>query len=383
MSQSDIMIVDDNPANLKLLEDMLLGRGHDVRSFPLGRLAIASAMKQPPDLILLDINMPEMNGYEVCQRLKASTLLTEIPVIFLSALSETHDKVKAFRCGAVDYISKPFQFDEVQARVETHLELYNLQRALHLQNEHLEEAVAERTSELSAANQRLSILDRSKNDFLNLISHEFRTPLNGILGVAEVILEGMSSTEENQTLKGVFDGSRTRLLSLLDDALLLTHIDVNGGQFKCGPISLRAALECAIELASPFAESRNVTFNSPSASLDRDLVLGVEDLLVSALRALLETAVKFSDSGGAVQTATDLAPESRKIFIESDGRAIPDHVLPKFFDLYAIAEAITPGGDLGLGPPLAHRILSLFGGSVSVENRDPLGIRLTVSVKGS
>src|SRR5579863_3250942 len=143
------MIVDDNPANLKLLEDMLLGRGHDVRSFPLGRLAIASAMKQPPDLILLDINMPEMNGYEVCQRLKASTLLTEIPVIFLSALSETHDKVKAFRCGAVDYISKPFQFDEVQARVETHLELYNLQRALHLQNEHLEGAVAARTSELS------------------------------------------------------------------------------------------------------------------------------------------------------------------------------------------------------------------------------------------
>src|SRR3954469_193638 len=103
--------------------------------------------------------MPEMNGYEVCRRLKSTKALLEIPVIFLSALNETHDKVKAFKCGAVDYISKPFQFDEVHARVQTHLELHNLQRALRIQNEHLEEAVAARTSDLSSANERLSTLD--------------------------------------------------------------------------------------------------------------------------------------------------------------------------------------------------------------------------------
>ena len=124
MDQSDIMIVDDNPANLKLLEDMLLQQGHEVRSFPLGRLALAAAVKNPPDLILLDINMPEMNGYEVCERLKSNAELSDIPVIFLSALNETQDKVKAFRSGAVDYISKPFQFEEVHARVETHLKLH-------------------------------------------------------------------------------------------------------------------------------------------------------------------------------------------------------------------------------------------------------------------
>src|SRR5579863_5975394 len=107
------MIVDDNPANLKLLEDMLLGQGHEVRSFPLGRLALAAAMKSPPDLILLDINMPEMNGYEVCERLKSDARVSDIPVIFLSALNETPDKVKAFQAGAVDYVSKPFQFEEV------------------------------------------------------------------------------------------------------------------------------------------------------------------------------------------------------------------------------------------------------------------------------
>src|SRR5580658_2389704 len=194
------MIVDDNPANLKLLEDMLLRQGHEVRSFPLGRLALAAATKNPPDLILLDINMPEMNGYEVCERLRRSEELSDIPVIFLSALNETQDKVKAFQSGAVDYISKPFQFEEVHARVETHLKLHHLQRELKFHNERLEGAVAARTRELAEANVRLTILDRSKNQFLKLISHELRTPLNGLLGVGDLILEEMPSTEESDDL---------------------------------------------------------------------------------------------------------------------------------------------------------------------------------------
>src|ERR1700730_1292209 len=118
--RNQIMAVDDQPENLRLLEDMLRHRGYMVRSFPRGRLALAAARQNPPDLILLDINMPEMNGYEVCERLKNDAQLAGIPVIFLSALSETDDKVKAFRSGGVDYIAKPFQVDEVQARVDTH-----------------------------------------------------------------------------------------------------------------------------------------------------------------------------------------------------------------------------------------------------------------------
>src|SRR5208283_3004799 len=136
--------------------------GCEVRSFPLGRLALAAAMKSPPDLILLDINMPEMNGYEVCKQLKSAPELSKIPVIFLSALDGTEDKVKAFESGAVDYISKPFQFEEVHARVETHLKLHELQQEVKLQNEQLERTVASRTRELADAIQRLTILDTSK-----------------------------------------------------------------------------------------------------------------------------------------------------------------------------------------------------------------------------
>jgi two-component system NtrC family sensor kinase len=148
LAQSNIMVVDDNPDDLKVLEDMLRQEGYEVRSFPRGRLALTAAMRNPPDLILLDINMPEMNGYEVCEHLKSTEEVSGIPVIFLSALDETEDKVKAFRTGAVDYISKPFQCEEIQARVETHLKVHALQLALKQQNEHLEETVAARTREL-------------------------------------------------------------------------------------------------------------------------------------------------------------------------------------------------------------------------------------------
>jgi putative nucleotidyltransferase with HDIG domain len=147
----DIMVVDDSPDNLKLLEEMLRPHGYEVRSFPRGRMALAAAERQPPDLILLDISMPEMDGYQVCQRLKASDGLASIPVIFLSALSETEDKVRAFECGGVDYIAKPFRFEEVRARVATHLTLHTLQRALLRQNEQLEEMVNQRTQQLRVA----------------------------------------------------------------------------------------------------------------------------------------------------------------------------------------------------------------------------------------
>ncbi len=377
--QGNIMIVDDNPANLKLLEDMLRQQGYEVQSFPRGRLALSAAREEPPDLILLDINMPEMSGYEVCERLKTAEELSNVPVIFLSALQETSDKMKAFRSGGVDYISKPFQFEEVHARVETHIKLHELQRTLKRHNDRLEEAVKLRTCELAEANQRLTILDRSKSDFLNLISHEFRTPLNGILGVSELILGAMPPTADNNGFREVFEQSRRRILSILDDALLLTQIDVSGGCFRSDSISLNKALAMAIESAAEFAESRHVII-SP-VSVDLGFVMAQKNLLVRALHALLETAVKFSKGGETIRLSHSLKPDSRQLVVETEGRTIPAPALPKFFDILSIGEAITPGGDLGLGPPLAYRIISLFGGSVSIANREPSGIRLSISLK--
>jgi len=148
---TNIMVVDDVSANLQVLTGMLKERGYKARPVPNGKLALLAARKEPPDLILLDINMPDMNGYEVCQHLKADDLLRGIPVIFISALHENLDKVKAFAIGGVDYITKPFQMEELHARVETHLKLRRLQTELEWTNARLAQANGRMSRDLKAA----------------------------------------------------------------------------------------------------------------------------------------------------------------------------------------------------------------------------------------
>ncbi|WP_026732712.1 ATP-binding response regulator [Fischerella sp. PCC 9605] len=142
-SKGDILIVDDKPDNLRLLSAMLTERSYDVRAVMNGSTALMGAQAQPPDLILLDINMPDMNGYDVCQHLKANPLTQDIPIIFISALNEVLDKVKAFSVGGVDYITKPFQEEEVFARIETQLSLRQMRATLQTQNDRLQQAEAE------------------------------------------------------------------------------------------------------------------------------------------------------------------------------------------------------------------------------------------------
>src|SRR5918997_1775651 len=143
-AKGNILIVDDTPDNLRLLSAMLSDQGYKVRSAINGQMALMGVKASPPDLILLDINMPDMNGYEVCSSLKATEATSQIPVIFISALGEVLDKVKAFRVGGVDYITKPFQLEEVLARIETHLTIRNLQKQLTKQNVCLRQEVSVR-----------------------------------------------------------------------------------------------------------------------------------------------------------------------------------------------------------------------------------------------
>lgn len=146
--QAEILVVEDTPASLELLTDLLSGAGYAIRPAQDGRMALRSALARPPDLILLDIRMPGIDGYEVCRRLKAEPRTRDVPVIFLSALRDTENKVQAFEFGAVDYIAKPYQPDEVLARVRTHVDLHRLQSRL-------EDRVAERTAQFQEADANL------------------------------------------------------------------------------------------------------------------------------------------------------------------------------------------------------------------------------------
>ena len=166
----NILIVDDTPADVLLFERILTASGYQVRPVLSGKLALQAARTEPPDLILLDINMPEMNGYELCAQLKADAALQNIPVMFISALNEPEEKLKAFRLGGVDFVTKPFHLEEVKARVETHLRIRSLQRQLDRKNENLEQLVAEIQGAREFAKNIVEALDGQ----MYICTHDYR-----------------------------------------------------------------------------------------------------------------------------------------------------------------------------------------------------------------
>lgn len=193
IENGNVLAVDDTPASLKLLTDLLKNEGYKVRSSISGEMALAAAAASPPELVLLDINMPGMNGYEVCTRLKAEPVTRDIPVIFVSALSETVEKVKGFELGAVDFVTKPYQREELLARVQTHLELYRLRHTL-------EQTVEERTALLRASERKLrsTLMDTIA---ILAAAAEMRDPYTGghmrrVAQIAAAIASEMNMPEE-------------------------------------------------------------------------------------------------------------------------------------------------------------------------------------------
>ncbi|MEG4987474.1 response regulator [Microcoleus sp. BR0-C5] len=178
-NRANILVVDDTPENLRLLTGILSEKGYQVRPVPNGKLALSAAQKIPPDLVLLDIMMPEMDGYQVCQQLKASEITKDIPVIFISAINDVLDKVKAFAVGGVDFITKPFQVEEVLARIETHLKICSLQQTLQEKNQDLATALhqLQATQEHLIQSEKMAALGQ----LIAGLAHEINTPL-GIIG---------------------------------------------------------------------------------------------------------------------------------------------------------------------------------------------------------
>lgn len=369
---ASVMVVDDSPGNLQILCGMLREQGYKVRPVPDGKLALQAARSVPPDLILLDILMPGMSGYEVCEKLKADPALKDIPVLFISALNETLDKVKAFGAGGLDYITKPFQLPEVEARVATHLKLRKFSVAL-------EALVSTRTRQLQEAHGRLSILDKTKSDFLALISHELRTPLNGLLGIASLLFEQLEPDQDTAELLKHYENSRSRMLGILDDALLLTQIQADKTAFDSEPVSLHSIVSDAIKNTADCALSHQV--NLDYVPLYDMQIAGEKGLMLKALQSLLETAVRFSKPGQSVKLACGKRETDVLLTMETRGRTVPADTIARFFEVFSVAESLVPEGDIGLRPAIAGRILSLYGGSVSIENLDPPGIRFIVRLK--
>lgn len=373
---SDILIVDDTPANAQMLSMIFRKNGYKTRIASNGKTALESVRDNPPDLIVLDINMPEMDGYEVCRRLKVDEKVKGIPVIFLSSLNETLDKVNAFKVGGVDYMAKPFQIDEIIARIENHLKTGNLQRELLRQNKYLEETLHGQSRKLAETHERLAVMERIKDEFLNLISQELRIPIDGLFGVG-----GMRFNKNAPALgdlDDIFSMACKNMMMILDEALLLSQLKDSGDKFTSQSTSLALILEKAVATPDNFRLVEAVI--TPEGSISAVNLSGNPALLVKAFSLLIETAVKYS-SGGSTSLHCRRKPDGAEIAISAKGRTIPDELIPDFFDVFAAPKPIRAAGEFGLGPPVAHRILSLFGASVSVKNDEPAGFSFIVTCR--
>ncbi|AQQ09494.1 Stalked cell differentiation-controlling protein [Sedimentisphaera cyanobacteriorum] len=380
IDNAKVMVVDDMPNNLRLLDKMLTGSGYDVSCFPKGAIAIKSAKKHPPELILLDINMPEMNGYEVCKRLKADPELAKIPIIFISALNNTEDKIMAFKSGGVDYITKPFKFEEVEARIQTHLKIEKLTEKLEKHNEDLEDRLDQKSRELKEANERLMILDKAKSDFLTQISHELRTPLNSILGVMKMLLDNECKSVSSDIVD-MFEGSKEKLLSIINDATLLTQIKVSQNSFSRENVALRPALQRAVQTSSLKEKGRSLDYKQ----IPEDISIYADRTLIDkAFESLLRTALLLSSESCSMQfSCEETKHKNSKLLLlklSVKGQNIPEAILPNFFSEFGHGQTISSEGDFGLDPALTNRIFQINDARIEAENtKDGVDFIITFS----
>jgi two-component system sensor histidine kinase/response regulator len=227
----DILIVDDTPANLRLLAQLLMEHGYKVRAVLNGQRAIEAAQAQVPDLILLDVMMPDLDGYAVCQRLKSLPATREVPVIFISALDEANDKVKAFTAGGVDYVTKPFEPREILARVQTHLTLHRLTRRLELVNA----SQAQQLAELEARNEELDA-------FAHTVAHDIKSPMAVISGYSDLLLEAFDDLPPDKRTEALYSISRgtQKIVNIVDELLLLAG--VRRTEVQLAPINMERVI---------------------------------------------------------------------------------------------------------------------------------------------
>jgi signal transduction histidine kinase len=350
MSAGVILIVDDTPGNLDLLVDLLEKHEYDVRVARSGRRALAAIAVSPPDLLMLDINMPEMDGYEVCRRLKADEATREIPVIFLSVNDEAMDKVQAFRAGGADYVTKPFQPEEVLARVEHQIRLARLQRDL----------VAEREAAFEAS--------RAKSVFLANMSHELRTPLNGILGYVQLMERDESLTESQRENLGVIMRSGEHLLALINDVLSISKIEAGQATLNERTFDLGRLLQGLEEMFRVRAEAQGLHLIFDLAPALPRHASGDDGKLRQILINLLGNAFKFTESGGVALRATWEQGMAR-FEVEDTGHGIAPDELGRIFEPFVQTEAgVRSGEGTGLGLTITNNFVALMGGQIEVRS---------------
>lgn len=387
--QQDILVVDDNPNNLGVLSDLLQEQGYRVRVAQSGRRGLEASRHARPDLILLDITMPDMDGFEVCKALKADPGLAEVPVIFLSAHEGALEKVRAFEAGGADYIQKPFQVQEVLMRVRLQLRLASLQAELQSKNQDLEasnnslrehaelvhHALFEAKAlnrELIGVNEKLRQSEEIQSHFLARMRHEINNPLSAIMGLADQAFQQALGPEQVGSICGRIKAEASYLDFQIRNLFAAADLEAGATVPSVTRVDVASVLRNVMEAFSQEAQAKALKAHLECASDPLPLVFATDAGMLRIIAAnLLANAIEFSREGQAIHLRAALDHDVLVLEIEDEGLGIREEDRSVIFDRFRqLEEGPTRSHrGQGLGLPVTKALVDLLNGTIDVGGK--------------
>ena len=367
--------MDDNTENIRVIGSILRQQGYNAGFAMDGQqtLEILKGSGEEFDLMLLDVNMPGMNGFEVCREIRLMERFDELPVIFLTANTETVQIVEGFSSGGQDYVTKPFQADELLARISTHIELREKRALLKQMNELLNEKVRERTRELEESNQKLETayrelrkLDEAKAGFLRLISHEINTPLNGVIGFADFLKEQLQSTEYFIMIEKLSESAH-RLNDFAQSSLIITRMRTMPEEYKKVEIDLRGVMEDIMISSREMVDKKNIRVDL-QWNVSDSMISGNHELMSICMSHLFGNAIQHTPAGQTITVKCEETESELILSFKDSGSGFSEKSFENIFKPFSNADEIIDNKK-GLGLSIVKLIADFHEAGIHISNR--------------
>ncbi|PID28317.1 MAG: hybrid sensor histidine kinase/response regulator [Candidatus Cloacimonadota bacterium] len=362
MKNSKILIVDDITTNIQLAASVLSKENYMISFAKSGEEALQKLKNINFDLILLDVMMPVMDGYKVCEEIKKEDSLKDIPIIFLTAKVDSQSIVKGFDLGAVDYILKPFRNNELLARVKTHLELRKSKKKLLEQNSKLEE------------------LNATKNRFFSIIAHDLKGPIGTLKQALKVINDKALEQEDTDLLINDLVKLSSTTYNLLEKLLIWGKSQQRSFEPTYIEVSLKKIIDEAFKLLEKNINQKNICFKS---CISNDIsIYSDANIIQTAVRNILSNSIKFTKNGGCINISFVEEDNIYKIIIEDNGIGMSQEIMGNLFKINkkVTRRGTEKEGGTGLGLIVSHDLLKKIEGDIIVESQENIGSKFIILV---